>query len=93
MSGAKQNENSESMRKRVGKDEEVECALKLWFTHVDGQKKLLFSLDFFLFGYYYQSVNVITFGSAQSDHIKRRLLLYNLISTSDVKILFYFAQD
>ena len=28
----------------------------------------------FLFGYCYQSVNVITFRLAQSDHIKRRLL-------------------
>ncbi len=81
MSGAKQNENSESMRKRVGKDEEVECALKLLFTHVresdarvDGQKKIVVFFGFFFFGYYYQSVNVITFGSAQSDHIKRRLL-------------------
>jgi hypothetical protein len=44
LSGAKQNENSESMRKRVGKDEEVECALKLWFRHV-GESTHLFCSD------------------------------------------------
>ena len=32
--GAKQNENLSAKRKRVGKDEQVESALKLWFTDV-----------------------------------------------------------
>ena len=34
MKAAKQNDNLSCKRKRVGKDQQVESALKLWFTNV-----------------------------------------------------------